>query len=132
MKQLYLIFAIFIGTAFIGCTSEDSEIPSTPEQEVEKVDYYIKYYVKSASSYHYIKSVTVTTDKGVQTFEFKNKIGWEQTFGPVAKGFKASIHVQGYTNTVEIHICRGKEPFALKAILNEGVSNPSLEYTIDY
>jgi hypothetical protein len=124
MKKLYLIFALIIGTALIGCTSEDPE--------VEKVDYYIKYYVKSVASYQYIKSVSVTTDKGFQTYELRNKVGWEQTYGPVAKGFKASIHVDGYTSTVEIHCCRGKEPFALKAIKNGQTNSPSLEYTIDY
>lgn len=68
----------------------------------------------------------------MQTFEFKNQSSWEQTYGPVPKGFKAIIQVQGYTRTLEIHCCRGKEPFALKAIKNGQNSNPVLGYTIDY
>ena len=120
MKKLYLIFALIIGTALIGCTSED---PAT--------DYYIKYVVKSIQPYN-INSVTVATDNGVKTLRFKNTLSWEQTYGPVAKGFKASIKVDALTSTVEIHCCRGKEPFALKAIKNGQASSPSLEYTIDY
>ena len=133
MKQLYLLFALFVGLSFTNCSSDDSEVPSTEEESkpVEKVDYYIKYIVKSVSTMK-INSVTVSTDKGSSTLEFKNKSSWEQTYGPVAKGFTASISVKGYTSTVEIHCCRGQEPFALKAIKNGQTSNPSLEYTIDY
>ena len=121
------MFALIVGTALVGCTSEDSEI-----EEIEKVDYYIKYIVKSVDSTIRIRSVSVATDNGIQTLEFKNNYSWEQTYGPVAKGFKASIQVQGVTKTLEIHCCRGKEPFALKAIKNGQTSSPSLEYTIDF
>ena len=134
MKKLYLIFALIIGTALIGCTSEDPEVPSTPEQEeekVEKVDYYIKYVVKAQSPLRF-DDITVSTDKGSQTFDFSNKSSWEQTYGPVAKGFRANIKVVGYTTSLEIHCCRGQEPFALKAIKSGRAENPTLSYTIDY
>lgn len=127
MKKLFLMFALFVGTALVGCTSEDSEI-----EEIEKVDYYIKYIVKAADSYGGFNSIYVATDNGIQTFEFHNGYSWEQTYGPVAKGFKASIQVLGYTKSLEIHCCIGKEPFALKAIKNGRTSNPNLEYIIDF
>ena len=127
MKKLYLLFALFIGITLAGCTSEDSEI-----EEIEKVDYYIKYIVKAADSSSGIKSVSVITDSGKQTFELKNQRSWEQTYGPVAKGFMAIIQVKGLTRTVEIHCCRGKEPFALKAIKNGETFDPVLGYTIDF
>ena len=124
MKKLFLMFALFVGTALAGCTSEDSEI--------EKVDYYIKYIVKASATSSGIKSISVMTDSGMQTLEFSNQAGWEQTYGPVAKGFMAIIQVKGLTRTVEIHCCRGKEPFALKAIKNGETFDPVLGYTIDF
>lgn len=132
MKRLYLLYILFLGLSFTNCSTDDSETPFSPDQSVEKVDYYIKYKVKCASRYSYLKGVTVATDKGTSTLEFKNKSSWEQTYGPVTKGFKASIKVYGLTSTVEIHCCRGQEPFALKAITNGQANDPSLEYTIDY
>lgn len=136
MKKLYLIFAIFIGTILIGCTSENPEVPSTPEKEenkpVEKVDYYIKYVAESPSRYYSINGVTVNTDKGTVTIDMSGKKSWEQTFGPVPKGFKANISVKGTTGSLEIYCCRGQEKFALKAMLNGEKKNPSLSYTIDY
>ena len=135
MKQLYLLFTLFVGLSFTNCSNDDPEVPSIPEQEenkpVEKVDYYIKYIVKATSPYRF-DDITVATDKGTQTFDFSNKSSWEQTYGPVAKGFRANIKVVGYTTSLEIHCCRGQEPFALKAIKSGRAENPSLSYTIDY
>ena len=134
MKQIYLLIALLGALAFTNCSSDDPKIPSDEQESSskEEVNYYIKYKVKSAASYQRINSVTITTDKGPTTLEFNNQVSWEETYGPVEKGFKAQISVKGYIGSLEIHCCRGKEPFALKAMINEATSNPTLEYTIDY
>ncbi len=98
-------------------------------------DYYVKYEA-SVSSSNYGKTVeyTVETDIGRKTFVGGKT--FEQTFGPVKKGFKASVRADagnyyGAECNVKIYVCRGNEPFALKAN-QSGSTNVAVSYTIDY
>ena len=62
--------------------------------------------------------------------------GATQTYGPVSKGFRASITAKGGWATVNIYVCKGDEPFALKKSKSNNVGNSntstSASYTIDY
>ncbi|QBA65336.1 hypothetical protein [Muriicola soli] len=56
---------------------------------------------------------------------------WNQTYGPVKKGFKCEVQIgnyQGGTPTIEIHVSKNEEPFALK-VTTEGAS---ASYEIDF
>lgn len=98
-------------------------------------DYYIKYEATVNSIYtgNNIKYI-VNTDKGFQTFT--NGKSFSQTFGPVKKGFHAKITADASSwyqadCDVKIYVCRGSEPFSLKAH-NSGGKKVYVTYLIDY
>ena len=115
----------------IGC-SEEPEYNNTSEPEKE---YYVKYEATVTSVYLTNNiTYTVNTERGIQTF--KSGKSFSQTFGPFEKGFKASINVDATnldqaSTDAKIYVCRGSEPFALKAN-NTGGKQVSISYTIDY
>ncbi|MBQ1221297.1 MAG: hypothetical protein IIX78_01975, partial [Alistipes sp.] len=94
----------------VGSTScsKDDDI-NTPE---EKAEFYVKY--KARTQYSLITSIVVSTPEGNLTIS-GNRQSYEQTFGPVSKGFVCYIKASQYPDVVEIYVCRGAEPFALKA-----------------
>lgn len=132
--KLAIVFLVF---ALSGCVKNNEDEPdnpsSTPSSDVEYA-YYVKY--ESAVSSIYIGEIfyTVNTDKGVQTFQ-SDKI-FSEVFGPVKKGFKATIRADASrlhvaNSEVRIYVCRGNEPFALKAC-KSGDKAVSVTYTIDF
>lgn len=110
-------------------------------------NYYVKYEAQ-ISSVHYGSDAkyVVSTESGSKTITTRSKT-WTETFGPVKKSFTASVsgeaHYDG-TMTLNIYVCRGEEPFVLKASKTgdvstwgtmEGVEKPmtaSVSYTIDF
>ena len=77
---------------------------------------------------------TVNTDKGKQTFSAKTTTKYSEIFGPVSRGFEASIKFDvsatgpaGLTNTTHIYVSKENGPFALKAS-----GGTSASYTIDF
>ena len=78
--------------------------------------YYVKYELIVTGSYAVNTQITLNTEKGEQSF--KSGYEFSETFGPVEKGFMAKIMVSGDRNlsaNVRIYVCRGDEPFVLKA-----------------
>ena len=81
------------------------------------------------------RTISISTDKGINEVTTTSN-SYTETIGPVKKGFKANISVnynissEGGTTHMKIYVCRGSEPFALKAE-NEKFSY-SASYTIDY
>lgn len=131
MKRLLGIFFLFFCIiSFESCEKDDSE-----QSENSTAFYYVKYEAKGAMKYN-IESVTVATGKGSETITTSKKRSWSQTYGSVSKGFKASITAKGGWPTVNIYICKGKEPFTLKKSNSNSVGSPtsstSASYTIDY
>lgn len=131
MKSYYkFILLILLSIITNGCVEDKDE----PNNDVE---YYVKYEADVRNSYagsgNDIK-YTVNTDNGSKTFA--NGSSYSQVFGPVKKGFNAYITVDArrWSNArcnVKISVCRGNEPFALKAS-NSGGQTASTSYTIDY
>ena len=142
MVIFFTVFSIAFGSCgkeekFVRLPDKEEEkfvrLPDKEEEEKEEVaEYYVKYVAKSLNRYISITGVTVATDNGTQTFNYSSnaKYSWEQTYGPVKKGFRASITVTGNKiGNIEIYCCRGSEPFALKASRS---GSGSLQYTINY
>ena len=127
MKRLLVIASmVFVSVCLFSCEKADSDEHSTNEVTEENTDipnYYVKYQFSCA--YKYSLSFTVETDMGPETFS-GIYAGWSETYGPVSKGFRASISVDATAN-VKIYVSRGKEPFVLKAS-----GNSSAAYTIDF
>lgn len=133
-KIINLLSACLVLFAFSAC-SNDEPSPSNTQPETEtgtetKANYYVKYTALAYGGLGYenarIESVTVETETGTKTIETNVK-SWEETYGPVSKGFKARVQATGTSKPVRIYVCRGEEPFVIKA---EGSSSAS--YTIDF
>ena len=135
-KIIYNLFLLIVfSSSFYSCDEDEKFVRLPEEKEEEKVEvaeYYIKYVAHSENRYISITGVTVATDRGTQSFNYSSNArkNWEQTYGPVKKGFKASIKVDGNKiGNVEIYCCRGSEPFTLKASRS---GSGLLQYTINY
>jgi len=98
-------------------------------------EYYVKYVLKGNGTYIYFSDFSVYTDQGNVSFSGYQYHSWNQTYGPVKKGFRASVSV-GSSVTAEIYVSKNNGPFALKASKSGGISsltpNISQSYTIDF
>lgn len=77
-------------------------------------------------------TVAVNTESGMQTISVSSLngyLGFSETYGPVSKGFNASItaFIEPGRPSTRIYVCRGEEPFVLKA-----TGENKSEYVIDY
>ena len=105
-RRLFIIICTtIILFGFTGCFTETA-------------NYYVKYEAQ-ISSVHYGADAkyVVSTESGSTTITTRSKT-WTETFGPVKKGFTASISGEAEydgTMTLNIYVCRGEEPFVLKA-----------------
>lgn len=119
MKKILAI--VFLTSVMISCDQNDLDT-ILPDND----NYYVKYDI-STSYPSIFRDWTVTTPQGSFTKEHFQTRYWEDTFGPVKKGFKCSVQVSG-TPTISIYVSKNDEPFALKA----SVKGSSASYTIDF
>jgi len=112
-------------TVFSGCKEENPNGNDTISD-----NYYVKYVIKGTCTYCYFRDWTATTPGGTYTNSGYQTKSWNQTYGPVKKGFKCEIQVGNYIGgtppTIEIYVSKNQEPFALKTT-NTG---QSASYTI--
>lgn len=117
MRKIFIILLGIITLLFVSCSKD-------------KGNYYVRYDVSVTSIYIGTMTVAVNTEKGEQSFQSSSKT-FSETFGPVDKGFKASIRAdfdRPYSElNSNIYVCRGEEPFVLKA-----TGSSTAEYVIDY
>jgi len=143
MKILDLLFIILILFSFTNCGNDLPEVPEKPKKEEivypikpenkeEKDVYYVKYSAKSTRTYGPLGNIILKPESGVDQTIDSVKYSFEQTYGPVSKGFKAKMTVKGTATSMEISICKNNEPFAVKATKsgNYAYRNASIEYTI--
>jgi len=90
-------------------------------------EYYVKYVIKGNGTYIYFSDFSVNTGQGNVSFSGYQYHSWNQTYGPVKKGFRASVSVGSSLVTVEIYVSKNNGPFALKASKSGDNS-----YTIDF
>ena len=131
MKKIIVLLSVLLTLlAFSSCTNEEPSPSNTQQGTETDANYYVKYTALAYGGVGYenarIESVTVETETGSKTIE-PNVKSWEETYGPVSKGFKAKIQATGASKTVRIYVCRGEEPFVIK-----GEGSSSASYTIDF
>lgn len=136
---LRILLVIPLSIMLWGCGGDGNDIEDEPQIPSSNAEYYIKYEatVKVFASNGVSRGTvnyTVSTDTGTKSFT--SGLSFSQTFGPVKKGFHATfsanpIGCSATSCTANIYVCRGSEPFALKAN-GSGVSSASTSYTIDY
>ena len=132
MKRLsFIICTTIILLGLTACYKE-------PDKEPD--NYYVKYEAQIASIHTGgTAKYVVSTENGSTSITSRSKT-WTETFGPVKKGFTASIsgETSGYggTLTLNIYVCRGEEPFVIKAqqVFNSADFSVSgaISYTIDF
>ena len=116
-KHLLLLLALVATLMMASCT---------------KGNYYVKYEVSAPSSHFYgggTMTLNLNTESGMQNITNSNSM-YSGTFGPVSKGFEASISASvNYPSNIRtsIYVSKGQEPFVLKA---SGTS--SAQYVIDF
>lgn len=131
MKKIIVLLSVLLTLLTFSSCTNDEPSPSNTQQGTETdANYYVKYTALAYGGVGYenarIESVTVETETGSKTIE-PNVKSWEETYGPVSKGFKAKIQATGASKTVRIYVCRGEEPFVIK-----GEGSSSASYTIDF
>lgn len=112
MKRLLVIASlVFVSVSLFSCEKVDSDSNKVTEENTDTPNYYVKYQFSCGNKYSL--RFTVETDTGPKSFSGVYS-GWSETYGPVSKGFHARISVATGVN-VKIYVCRGQEPFVLKA-----------------
>ncbi|MDE6338990.1 MAG: hypothetical protein K2K97_04285 [Muribaculaceae bacterium] len=128
LKNIHLTTILLL---MVGCSGNTDE----PKSSAENTEYYVKYEAVVTSRY-ITNNISYTVAAENQNKTFQSGKTFSETFGPVRKGFKASITANA-TNlsiadcSVSIYVSRGSEPFALKANKSGG-RLVSTSYTIDY
>lgn len=86
-------------------------------ETVTNDNYYVKYVIKGNGAYGRFSNWTATTPQGTYTNSGTQVSSWNQTYGPVNRGFKCEVQIGNYISgapTIEIHASNNSEPFALK------------------
>lgn len=121
LKITMISLAIFMTLS--SCKKDETETATND-------DYYVKYAITGNGTYIYFSDFSISTDQGNKSFSGYQYRSWNQTYGPVKKGFNASVSVKSSLVTVEIYVSKNNSPFALKAS-NAG-SNSQVLYIIDF
>jgi len=123
---------------FVSCGKDESDEPKKPDTgSGDKIEYYVKYesQVSIPSSQVRSVNVTVVTEKGKQTLNVPKT--WEGIFGPFNELTTLSISSGGgwYNPNMtscrgRISICRGDQPFILKADESFKGTSFNVKYTV--
>ena len=123
MDKIFKITTVFLAIFIALSSCKKDKTNTTPND-----DYFVKYVIKGNGTYIYFSDFSVFTDQGNVSFSGYQYHSWNQTYGPVKNGFRASVLVQSSYVTTEIYISKNNGPFALKASKSGGGSS----YTIDF
>jgi hypothetical protein len=110
LKQVILSSFLMITCTFFSCEKQSDDSTSID-------NYYVKYIVYGNGAYGRFSNWTATTPDGKYSNSGYQTKSWTQTYGPVKKGFKCAVQVGNYISgapTIEIHVSKNAEPFALK------------------
>ena len=118
---------MFTSISFNSCSNDDDH--NSVNEPIDKDVYYVKYTIKGNGAYGRFSNWSVTTPNGGYSNNGYQTTSWTQTYGPTKKGFNCNVNIKNYIYqkpTIEIHVSKNNEPFALKEIKN----GTSASYTI--
>ena len=136
MKSLFLKQSILslvlmtISSLAVLTLSSCSKDENDTENTVSNDNYYVNYIIQAPGPYGRFSNWTASTPDGTYSNSGYQVSSWNQIYGPVKKGFKCRVQIddyQGGTPTIEIHVSKNEEPFALK----KSVTGASASYDID-
>ncbi len=126
-KTFTLVFFSILYFNILSCEKDKIDHNETVIDD----NYYVNYVIKGNGAYGRFSNWTATTPDGKYTNSGYQTRGWNQTYGPVKKGFKCEVKIEDFisnTPTIEIHVSKNNEPFALK-VTNTG---KTASYIINY
>ncbi len=103
-----MIFSVSAILSFSSCKKKENNIDD---------NYYVKYTITGNGAYGRFSNWTATTPQGTYSNNGYQTPYWSQTYGPVKKGFKCEVQIGNSISaapTIEIHVAKNSEPFALK------------------
>ena len=112
---------------FSSCSKEEMGNNDT----INNDNYYVNYIIVAPGPYGRFSNWTASTPEGTYSNSGYQTSSWNQTYGPINKGFECRVQIgdyQGGIPTIEIHVSKNEEPFALKAI----ETGASASYVIDF
>jgi len=113
--------------SFSSCNKDEMDNNET----VINDNYYVEYVIIGNGTYGRFSNWTATTPQGIYTNSGYQARSWNQTYGPINKGFECEVRIDDYISgapTIEIHVSKNEEPFALKV----SKTGDSASYTIDF
>ena len=131
MSKILKITTVFLTIFFALSSCEKDETETTTRYDNYNDNYYVNYIIKAPGPYGRFSNWTASTPDGTYSNNGYQVRSWNQTYGPVKKGFNCRVQIggfQGGTPTIEIHVSKNQEPFALKTTK---IGN-SASYTIDF
>ena len=126
LTAVLTVFSLFTLCTFPSCEKEDKI-----DDEQTNDNYYVKYIISGNGTYGRFSNWTATTPEGKYSNNGYQTRSWNQTYGPVKKGFKCEVQIGDYISgapTIEIHVSKNTEPFSLKT----GKTGDNASYTIAY
>ena len=131
LKQGILTFTLMVISTlaiftFSSCNKEEMDINPAPND-----NYYVNYIIRGPGAYGNFSDWTATTPDGTYSNSGYQTRSWNQTYGPVKKGFNCEVQIGDYiggTPTIEIPVSKNEEPFALKVT----TIGASASYVIDF
>ena len=131
LRQGVLLSILIISVLTIFTFSSCNKKAMDNNETIINNNYYVKYIIKGTVAYGRFSNWTATTPEGKYTNSGYQTRNWNQTYGPVKKGFKCEIQIKDYISgppTIEIQVSKNEEPFALK----ETKTGRTASYTIDF
>ena len=134
MSKILKITTVFLTIFFAlsSCEKDETETATPNNNSATPNDnYYVNYIIKAPGPYGRFSNWTASTPDGTYSNNGYQVSSWNQTYGPVKKGFNCIVQIgnfQGGTPTIEIHVSKNQEPFALKATK----TGNSASYTINF
>lgn len=140
IRILFLFSVVMM--LFVSCGKDENDEPKNPGTGAgssNKIEYYVKYesHVSIPSSTVTSVDVTVVTERGIQKLNVPKN--WEGTFGPFNELTTLVISCEtignGYNPNMtnsrgSISICRGNQPFILKADASFKGTSYTVKYTV--
>jgi hypothetical protein len=127
-QRIFILRLMTISTlailTFSSCSKEEND-------QVDNDNYYVNYIIQAPGPYGRFSDWTASTPEDTYSNDGYQTRSWNQTYGPVKRGFNCRVQIgyyQGGTPTIEIHVSKNKEPFALKAT----TTGSSASYVIDF
>ena len=141
-SKISVIGCLFVFSAvlmlFASCGKDENDEPKNPgagSGSGEMIEYYVKYACKVSGKVTNVK-IMIVTEKGKQTLTVPNT--WEGVFGPldylttlvISGDGIGSDHTILAKSNASISICRGNQPFVLKADKSFKGTSFNVKYTV--